>query len=256
MFHRRAFTLVELLVVLAIIAVIVAIAVPSYSYVRRSAAVVKDLSQLRSLQTAHFQFMTEHDGKFIDAGLSHGGLANETVAWINTLQPYYDNKLVLHSPLDTSPHWPKSEDGMGVPVPPSTDRFRRTSYGVNNYLTQYSPIAAIDPLQAATRLSKVRSPVATVHFLIMAYEGTFSGADHTHIENWEVAPDAAVEAANNVQTNAVRGPASDWTSVSNYGFLDGHVETLEFSGVFQNADVNRFNPEVSSQFAFKLDGVN
>jgi len=250
---KRAFTLIELLVVLAIIGLIIAIAVPSFFAIRRGALVAKDLAQLHNLQTAHFAYLTDHHGKFIDAGLSHGGLANESIAWINTLEPYYDTEVVLRSPLDKSPHWPKSEGGQGVPVPPSTDRFRRTSYGCNNYLTQYSPTAAIDPRQAATRISKVRSPAATVHFLIMAFEGTFAGADHTHIESWEIAPNPAVEAGNHVQTNAVSGPERDWTSVSNYGFLDGHAETLPFSGVFQNALTNRFNPEVSSQFAITIE---
>jgi prepilin-type N-terminal cleavage/methylation domain-containing protein/prepilin-type processing-associated H-X9-DG protein len=253
MSHQRAFTLLELLVVLALIAIIVGITVPSYHAIRNASYVAKDLAHIRNLQVAHFAYLADRNGKFIDAGLSHGGLANESVAWINTLQKYYDNALVLHSPLDTSKHWPKAEGGEGIPVPPSTDRYRRTSYGLNNYLTQYSPTAAIDPTQAATRIGRVRSPAATAHFLIMAYEGTFAGADHTHVETWEVSPNAAFEAGNHVQTNAVSGPERDWTSRSNYGFLDGHAETLPFSGVYVDADTNRFNPELSSQFAVTLD---
>jgi len=253
MLNRKGFTLLELIVVLAIIAVIIAIAVPSFAGFRRSALVTRDLAQIRSLQTAHFSFMTAHDGKFIDAGLAHGGLANEAVAWINTLEKEYGNALVLRSPLDTSPHWPKEEAGQGVPVPPSTNRFRRTSYGVNNYLTQYSPIAAIDPMQAHTRLSKVKAPSQTVHFLIMAFTGTYAGADHTHVESWEVSATPAIEAGNHVQTNAVSGQEHVWNSVSNYGFLDGHAETQPFSGVFQDAAVNRFNPDVSFLFARALD---
>ena len=253
MSHRHAFSLIELLVVLALIGLIIAITVPSFHAIRDGAHAARDLTQIRALQIAHFAYLTDHHGRFIDAGLSHGGLANESVAWINTLQEYYDNPLVLHSPLDKSKHWPKDEGGEGIPVPPSTDRFRRTSYGINNYLTQYSPIAAIDPAQSATRIGKVRSPAATVHFLIMTFEGTFAGADHTHIENWEVATNPAIAAAAHVQTDAVRGPMREWNSVSNYGFLDGHAETLEFSEVYVDAATNRFNPEVSSQFAVTLD---
>lgn len=254
--QRNAFTLIELLVVLGVISLIIAIVLPSYAAIRRGAHVARDLAHLRGLQIAHFTYLTDHDGRFIDAGLSHGGLANESVAWVNTLRKQYDNTLVLHSPLDISKHWPKAEGGEGLPVPPSSDRFRRTSYGINNYLTQYSPKAAIDPAKGARRLGNVRAPASTVHFLIMAFEGEYAGADHTHVETWELAPNAAVEAANQVQTNAVSGPPGDWRSTSNYGFLDGHAETLQFSGVFQDAAVNRFNPEVSSQFNIMLDQAN
>jgi prepilin-type N-terminal cleavage/methylation domain-containing protein/prepilin-type processing-associated H-X9-DG protein len=246
-----AFTLVELLVVIVLITVIAAVALPALNGAMRAGRVVKDLAQLRGLQQAHLAYATDHDGRFVDVGMPHGGLANEEVAWIATLREYYDSEAVLHSPLDRSKHWPLDEGGEGVPLDGTTDRFRRTSYGCNNYLSRsYSPLAAeLGPAAATDRLTSVGNPANTVHFLIMAFDGDFAGADHVHVENWwisDAAPDLPpVAAANHVQTNAAGGKENDWLARSNYGFVDGHVETLAFTDVFRTPDDNKMNPDVA-----------
>lgn len=202
-----------------------------------------DRSNLRALQMAHVQYAVASDGLFADAGLAHGGLANESIAWLNLIGEFVEIDQVVRSPIDESPHW-------DVPVEGSTDRFRRTSYGWNNYLSRtHSPDAAIDPLMAADRLSRVKSPANTVHFLHMTTTGSFAGADHTHVENWWIGnshPDAAaVLAANQVQTNVVSGDRGTKDAKATYGFVDGHVEVLPFNAVYTSPDHNRLDPKVS-----------
>src|SRR5258706_94574 len=85
----RAFTLIELLVVIAIIALLIAILIPALGKARFSARQVKCLSNLRSLEQAHYAYTNDYKGYFIDVGLSHGGAGDETVSWVNTLQEYY-----------------------------------------------------------------------------------------------------------------------------------------------------------------------
>lgn len=260
----RAFTVVELLVVMAIIMLLIGLLFPAFHGVKRAALKAKDLNQLRNLQLAQTAYMNDHDGAFIDVGLGHGGSDNEEQAWINTLEEYYCNKVVVRSPLDWSPHWPLEEGGEGVPV--GEGRYRRTSYGCNNFLSRtYSPWAAIDPSKAADRLGRVPNPASTVHFLHMAMVGEFAGADHTHIENWW--HDPARIAITETQLNAVRGSevadinnvtqqeaAALWEATSNYTFVDGHVETLAFHQVYLDNETNLFDPAQSFKIAQWIDG--
>jgi prepilin-type N-terminal cleavage/methylation domain-containing protein/prepilin-type processing-associated H-X9-DG protein len=256
----RGFTLIELLVVVAILAVLVGMLFPAFGKVRHAALAAKDLTNLRNMQMAHVGYINDNKGRFIDVGLGHGGSDhNAQVSWFNTLQEYYQNELLLRSPLDTSPHWSLSSGGAGQEIPGWTEepyRFRRTSYGMNAYLSEtLAPIylETGDRTDIYARLTKVKSPVNTVQFMIMAFEGEYAGADHVHPEGWapagvpnDVAPGLA---ASQIQTNAVGGPERSWDSKTNYGFLDGHVETARFGQVFVNAQVNRFDPSVSSSYA-------
>lgn len=255
--QQRAFTLLELLVVVAILAVLVAVLFPVISTARTSALSAKDLSNIRSFQLAHVLYYQDHRGCFLDVGLPHGGTHEAfDVAWVNTLQSYYDTELLLRSPLDRSPHWPSELGGLGVEVPNSNGRFRLTSYGCNDFLSRaLSPVFAVsgDPSDIFDRLARVPNPSATVQFVMMAFEGEFAGSDHVHASGWWLSPAQPnfppMQAASEMQTNAVAGKAGSWDARANYGFLDGHVETLKFHEVYVDRDErNRFDPRISGLF--------
>lgn len=173
MIRPRGFTLVELLVVMAILALLTGILLPVFAKVRASALSARCVSNMRNLQMAHWMYLQANDGWFIDVGLDHGGgHGDEEVTWVNTLQEYYDSPLLLRSPADNSPHWPADQGGMGLPIEGTTDTFRRTSYGVNNFLSRSVPA---DPVKVYDRLHTVKNHVQTVHFVIMALEGEYAG---------------------------------------------------------------------------------
>ncbi len=252
----EGFTLVELLVVVAVIALLVSILLPSLSKARQMANRTKCLTNMRGMQIAHWMYMTAWDDLFITVGLSHGGVhGNEDVAWINTLQEYYGQRLLTRSPLDNSPHWGPYPEGRSIPGAPENQR-RRTSYGVNDFLVDFgnglNPYGKPPPGFAGNwpggdglaynRLSRVPNPAGTVQFLIMAFTGEFAGSDHPHVENWNGHPFPPFVAAQQVQINACGGPATDWEAVGNWGFLDGHAETRRFSEVFKDAQTNSFDP--------------
>lgn len=261
---RSGFTLVELLVVVGIIALLLGILLPALGKARLAAKAAVDLANIHNLEQAHWMYMLDNNGAFIRVGLAHGGMhTDEQGMWLTTLASYWGNNthdaspvdgvernnLKARSPLDTSPHWPTSGGGTsggtpGMPVPNSGGQYRRTSYGINDFLD-----TSVCPWGGPYHLNKVPRPAATVHLLIMAFEGEFAGADHPHVENW-TGSKPPLKAARQVQINAAGGPDASWDSVSNYGYLDGHAATVPFRTVFthvssDSSSVNQFDPIVA-----------
>ncbi|MFO0829339.1 MAG: type II secretion system protein [Phycisphaerales bacterium] len=248
---RRAFTLTELLLVIAIIVALLATLLPVFNSVRLSARVVADLSNMRLLQAAMIGYSSDWNGWFADARLPHGGVDQGSAqSFVTTLAPWYDHSFAIRSPLDASPCWPTSMGGQGVPVPPSTNHFRQTSYGLNDFLShQYSPTAALyDPPRYYDRLGAIASPSATVHMLLMAEDGQYAGADHVHVEQWGGVDQAPVVASTMVSTAAAGGLPKSGDARANWSFVDGHAMTLKFGETYVNDTINRFNPEVSATF--------
>lgn len=251
---RYAFTLIELLVVISIIALLIGILLPALGNARDAARTMKCLVNVRSMQIAHWTYMTDNDGYFIQANLAHGGVVHYNpdgtpiVPWLETLEQYYGSNLLHRSPVDDSPHWGPAPAGDPIPGTPPTQR-RVTSYGINNFLVDQG--TGLNPKgtgPAYTRLLHVPGSSATVHFLIMAFEGSFAGADHPHAENWgALGPIGAPQiAAQQVQIDAHGGPSASLESKSNWGFLDGHAVTANFSEVYIDNTNNSFDPEIAN----------
>jgi len=251
---RRAFTLIELLVVIAVIAVLVALLLPAVGEARRSARVMEDLSNLRNMALAQVAYANDYDGRLVDYGYDEGGFpgTQTEISWLATLRSYYSTELVAKSPLDASPHWPIEQGGSGVPIEGSEDRFRLTSYGINEYVT---PTGRFDPGSGEViredDIWNVRAPHKLVQFAIMAYEGPFAGADHYHVFDWAPPPFvedrelfAADVASEMIQINAVQGERGEPAARSNYSFLDGHASTEAFREVYQDAGSNQFDPTI------------
>jgi prepilin-type N-terminal cleavage/methylation domain-containing protein len=239
--RRCAFTLIELLVVISIIALLVAILVPSLQKAKQLAKCCLCLSNMRGLEMAHWMYLTSNDGQFIQVGLGHGGMcAHEDIAWINTLQSYYGNTLIARSPVDNSPNWGPYPEGQPIPGADPAQR-RRCSYGVNDFMD-----ASDCPWGGPYNLDNTPKPSGTVHFLLMAFTGEYAGADHPHVETWGgPVPPPPMLAASQVQIDAHGGPSKSWDSLTNWGFLDGHAETLRFRDVFTDFKKNKFDPAVA-----------
>jgi prepilin-type N-terminal cleavage/methylation domain-containing protein/prepilin-type processing-associated H-X9-DG protein len=241
-YRHRAFTLIELLVVVSIIALLIGILVPTLGQARKAAVTTVCLANVRTLQLAQELFANDFKGELVDAGLPHGGLGNEPGSFLLSLQEYVETPILYRSPADKSIHWPADEGaGAGVPVEGTTDVYRRTSYGINNFLTSYAP------LNAWRKRDGIPRPSATVQFLLMTETGEFAGSDHPHIENWwirgiseEFVPRLA---SRHMQIDQHGGPPLSVKSRSNYGFLDGHAKTMEFGEVFTDFEANKFDPQ-------------
>ena len=170
---RRAsvvgFTLVELLVVIAIIAVLIGILLPALSKGRRAAMTAKCLSNMRNMEMAQMLYVNDNRGYLIQAGLAHGGVHNQAdIAWFNTLQSYYQNKLVARCPADDSPHWGPYPEGVPIPAAPPEQR-RLTSYGINDFLSRdlcpWGPgFSPTPPEGLYVKITQIKNTSATIQF--------------------------------------------------------------------------------------------
>lgn len=106
---RRAFTLIEMLVVIAIIALLVGLIVPAVSKALSSATHAKSMSNLRQWGTAMNIYMTESGGDMPARGPSQqppwGMIAQTHVesvskAWYNTLPPFVGESPLSDIPAD------------------------------------------------------------------------------------------------------------------------------------------------------------
>src|SRR5437762_14221327 len=77
--RKKAFTLVELLVVIGIIAVLISMLLPALNKAREQARSAKCLSNLRQLAIATIQYCNNNKGSFPGQGGSGGG--TNWVAW-------------------------------------------------------------------------------------------------------------------------------------------------------------------------------
>jgi len=222
----KAFTLIELLVVVSIIGVLIAVLLPALGSAREASRQAQCLSNMRQLETAHWAYIAENDGRML--GTQHGGSGS---SWVEVLRGY-SASLLLRSPVDTSPHF-----AGGTPV---GGRYRQTSYAINYMLSPDNPAGA-------DRVTQVASPSETVHAVLKVFKGDRAVADHVHPRLWPSAltDGSAQKAALEVQTHAFGGDAGTWDAISNYGYLDGHAEPSRFDGVYTDADHNQFATDVA-----------
>lgn len=232
--HRvglRAFTLMELLVVISIMAVLIALILPAMAKSRAMAASAKCLSNLRQLQTAQIAYATANDDLLI-----YAGDGTEQGSWIGELEAHGATAGARQCPADRSPHFVTPVPGMNPP------RLRTTSYGINNYVSPTHAPFGIEPLR---KLTQVRQPSTVIHLVELAETGEYAIADHVHVQNFylAVAPQITIALIDKqMALGRHGGRAQSWSAVLNYSFVDGHAESRTTRQVYTDPERNLFVP--------------
>lgn len=97
-FHRQAFTLVELLVVLSIIGVLVSLSLPAVQSVRESARQTVCRNRLKNIGVALFCFESA------ESTFPHGASFSELHSWGSEILPFVE-QTPLHNRLDFEKSW-------------------------------------------------------------------------------------------------------------------------------------------------------
>ncbi|HEX3420288.1 MAG TPA: type II secretion system protein, partial [Candidatus Udaeobacter sp.] len=108
---QHGFTLIELVIVMATVAILAALAVPTFIKVFESAKATKDTSNLRQIGAATQMYLNDNNNVFPGSA---------TLTWMSQLEPkYLSSWRVLESPFDKRS---TSESGGAAAM---------VSYGIN-----------------------------------------------------------------------------------------------------------------------------
>jgi prepilin-type N-terminal cleavage/methylation domain-containing protein len=206
----RAFTFIELLVVIVVVGVLFSIAYPVYTGTLERAKVTKDINNLRQIGAATQTYMNDNDGVL-------PGSIIPAVIWMPQLNPKYLSAWgVLQSPFDT-----RSPSELGDATTP-------ISYGINANVYQNNVAISADRITKPTAFilfAPAQAPGATVSFQGTAVSSapgvTVLGMGSNAAKS--VPPDA----------NATAGTQNNRSRI-NALFADLHAESMDWATFTKN----------------------
>lgn len=208
--RRRGFTLVELLVVIAVIGVLVGLLLPAVQAARAAARVTSCINNMRQIGLATHMFADSNHGRF-----PQNAHATPGKSWVYTLAPYVESVEAIR----ICPDDPKGRDWL-------KNGAKGTSYVINEYISFYIADKSVLNLHKMKQTSKV----------IILFEGADGrpvDRDHVHAESWYTLGWLAQGEAKVWAHMLTEIQPNRHGEVANYLYADGHVDTIPEATVYQ-----------------------
>jgi prepilin-type N-terminal cleavage/methylation domain-containing protein/prepilin-type processing-associated H-X9-DG protein len=218
---RSAFTLLEMLVVVAIIGILAVLLVPTLKSVMEKSRTVKCLSNIRSLGQATLTFAADHDQSLPVFQLSHsiGG----SLFWYEEIRPYMG---AASTELSTAPNTLSNLPNFYCPSVDRKKGYPHTDYGANSYVfTSKWPL--LPDAEDRTKLTRIPTPSKIALYSEITSGGTGQYPD----SGWQV---VVPQVTGNPEKCF---PHRHGETVSMV-FCDGHAESVPRKDVV--ADVKKY----------------
>lgn len=210
-FGRRAFTLVEILVVLAIIGVLCALLLPVLSGARESARIATCAGHLRQIGLGIQLYMKDSNDFYPERSNPNG---DKNCSWVDRLYPY-----VKATEIFECPSHPYGEYVTGCPPSEEVDSSLMILYDGSYMLNPMQDPRQVPPQKISA--TRVRKPAQTILVLDGRANFRSSSGNNTVDIGFEAIPDVdylngrGIEARHNDGDNAL--------------FADSHVKWLRLS---------------------------
>lgn len=226
---RRAFTLLELLAVVAIVGVLASLVVPAVAACRRQAGKSREVSAARQLMVAYHVAADENRGRLLPLQESATGVTNEqgqTIAgiaafrWPHRLRPYLGNRFrsTLYVNEQSGFYDEKTGDDYALSI--------GTTFGLNGHFVggDFSSLVKDRPVRT---LSEAVLPARLIAFASAHYRTLHPASGYWRVSapcfGWPAA-DLAGLPADAAQDSAYGYLACRWDGRAAVAYLDGHVE--------------------------------
>jgi prepilin-type N-terminal cleavage/methylation domain-containing protein len=224
-YFSRGFTLIELIVVLAVIAILMSMVYPTYTSISERAKATKDMSNLRQIGMATQAYMNDSDG--VLPGSPTDPVNGMWTSQLEANKKYLSVWRIFQSPFDKRP---SSETG---------DASTPISYGINSKIyVSGAPISA----------QRITKPTAFILFAPAQASGA-AGAAVTY-SGWANSPFPGVRVTGmggNTVLSTPGGPVTNGTYNSrkliNALFADLHCETMTWTAFASTSVANLGEPD-------------
>lgn len=209
---RSGFTLLELLVVMAILGIIAGMLLPALTQARAKAKRTQCLNNLRQLQLAIQLYADDFDDRLPPRSYQSGAI------WIDKLEPYYGDHNLLRCPVD------RVENSSSYLLNGFVDHFVFRSFQGewDRFFGEYKSGGF-----PGVKLTTISNPADT----IAMGEQKADSNDDAYMDIWP--PEYGSDHLTEVDHGKHSSPNRERAGGANYGFVDGSVRFLKFGDAFR-----------------------